>query len=154
MIARDGADLLLGGAGDDSIDGGGGDDWLRSGAGRDVFVFASGSPFGPSDTGVGPDARDIVLDFHQGEDRIDLRGYANTVVPGQPSAFLGEGAAFGPSLALQVRSVVEDGHTMVQFVAVFGDPGPGIPLPRPTGPNGEIELAGVHHLTAADFILA
>ena len=95
----------------------------------------------------------MILDFRQGEDHIDLRGYANTFVQGQPSAFIGE-AAFGPSLALQVRSVIEGGHTLVQFAAVFGEPGPGTPLPTPAGPNGEIELAGVYHLTAADFILS
>ena len=95
----------------------------------------------------------MILDFCQGADRIDLRGYANTFAPDRESAFLGEGE-FGASLGLQVRTVIEEGRTIVQLAAVFGNPPPDFPVPTPSGPNGEIELAGVYQLTAADFILS
>jgi Ca2+-binding RTX toxin-like protein len=148
-----GADQLHGGAGEDRLRGGEGADQLTGGAGADAFVLAVDFPFGGLETGVGPDARDVILDFCQGVDRIDLRGYANTYIQEQESVFLGE-AEFGASRVLQVRSVVEDGRTIVQLAAVFGDPGPDIPPSTPSGPNGEIELAGVYNLTAADFILS
>lgn len=148
-----GIDRLCGGAGNDRLRGEEGADRLTGGAGADTFVYVSDIPFGDIETGVGAGARDVILDFCQGVDRIDLRGYANTFAPDQESVFLGE-AGFGASLGLQVRTVVEDGRTIVQLAAVFGNPPPDFPVPTPSGPNGEIELAGEYQLTAADFILS
>ncbi len=147
-----GAGQLHGGAGEDRLRGGEGADRLAGGGGADVFIYIRDIPFGGPESGVGPGARDVILDFCQGVDRIDLRGYANTYAQDQKSVFL-DGAEFGASLALQVRTVVEDGHTIIQLVTVYGDPGPSVPLPTPSGPSEEIELAGLYDLTAADFIL-
>lgn len=55
-------DRLFGGAGNDTLNGGRGDDRLIGGLGRDVFVFGTG--FG----------RDVITDFRNGQDRIDLSG--------------------------------------------------------------------------------
>jgi Ca2+-binding RTX toxin-like protein len=55
-----GADALLGDAGADRLSGGTGADRLTGGAGSDVFVFATG--FG----------RDVVTDYTDGQDKIDL----------------------------------------------------------------------------------
>ena len=55
-----GHDLILGGAGNDVITGGAGRDTLAGNAGADVFVFEIGSQ------------RDIIVDFRNGQDRIDL----------------------------------------------------------------------------------
>ncbi len=126
-----GDDQLRGGAGVDRLRGGEGADQLTGGAGADLFVYVRDFPFGGLETGVGPGARDVVRDFCQGVDRIDLRGYANIFAPDEKSVFLGE-AEFTASLGLQVRSVVEDGRTIVQINAVFGNPGPGVPLPAPS----------------------
>jgi hypothetical protein len=62
-----GNDRLYGGAGNDRLYGGSGNDILSGGAGRDTFVYRSG------------DGRDLILDFTQGQDVIDLSsfGYAN-----------------------------------------------------------------------------
>lgn len=151
-----GRDLIVGGSGKDTIFGGGGVDTLAGGAGRDVFAFAFGPNGSSSDTGVGPGNRDIILDFHEGTDRIDLRGYLNPF-PGPdgqlPSIFLGD-KPFEASLALQIRIQIEGGHTLVQLASYIGYPGPDVPPPQPDRPFQEIELAGVHHLTAGDFILA
>lgn len=60
-----GADTLSGGRGDDVLTGGAGRDSLTGGDGRDTFSFQAG------DTGTGA-ARDTIVDFRHGVDRIDL----------------------------------------------------------------------------------
>jgi len=64
LIGGAGNDTLLGGVGDDRLLGGGGNDFLVGGAGADVFVFADG--FG----------RDLIRDFVNGTDRIDLSAHS------------------------------------------------------------------------------
>lgn len=58
-----GDDVLFGQAGADVIDAGAGDDRIRSNAGADTIVFKSGN-------GI-----DRVLDFEDGQDRIDVQSY-------------------------------------------------------------------------------
>ncbi|MFO1341197.1 MAG: ExeM/NucH family extracellular endonuclease [Burkholderiaceae bacterium] len=58
-----GKDKLVGTPGDDQFIGGGGADKLTGGAGDDVFTY----------TAMG-DAKDTIVDFTPGSDRIDLRG--------------------------------------------------------------------------------
>ncbi len=55
-----GLDSIFGGAGEDTLEGGAGDDELDGGADADTFVFAPGH------------GNDIILDFTNGEDTIDL----------------------------------------------------------------------------------
>ncbi|MCO6417877.1 hypothetical protein JYK14_17145 [Siccirubricoccus sp. KC 17139] len=57
------ADWLLGGGGDDTLNGMAGDDTLLGETGSDVFVFSPGT------------GHDLILDFHQGQDRIRLSGF-------------------------------------------------------------------------------
>ena len=69
----EGNDRLFGGEGDDGLDGGSGDDWLHGGEGDDVLkggADADAFVFG-SDHGI-----DTVMDFADGEDRIDLSAFA------------------------------------------------------------------------------
>ncbi|TDH59817.1 calcium-binding protein [Dankookia rubra] len=172
LIAADGPDLLVGGAGNDLIRGGGGADLLfggrgadtlvggvgvdtlAGGAGADRFVFGrSLEPEGTSftaDTGAGPGQRDVILDFREGLDRIDLAAYRN-FFPGPggqpPPDFLGT-EGFGDSRALQVRYEIDGCTTLVQVLAPFGD------ASQAPAPLREIELAGRHVLEAGDFILA
>jgi Ca2+-binding RTX toxin-like protein len=56
-------DTLEGGAGNDTLEGGAGDDVLAGGAGADRFVFAAG------------DDADIIADFEDGIDRLDLSAF-------------------------------------------------------------------------------
>ena len=63
LRGRGGNDRLVGGPGADVLTGGAGDDTLTGGAGDDLFRFASG------------DGADVIADFADGEDRIDLRGH-------------------------------------------------------------------------------
>ncbi|MCB4821858.1 calcium-binding protein [Roseicella aerolata] len=173
-INTDGPDLLHGGPGDDLLRGGGGDDRLHGGRGNDTLVggvgvdtlvggpggdvFAFGRPYAGqfvAETGVGPGQRDVILDFEQHQDRIDLTGFASLAAGQAAPLFLGT-QPFVASWALQVRYAIEGDRTLVQFVAapIGGAPEDGTPPPVPDGPTGEIELSGIHHLRAADFILA
>ena len=118
-----GNDTLVGGAGGDTLIGGVGVDILTGGPGADIFRFG-GIGGGPvPDTGVGQGNRDIITDFREGDDRIDL-------------TFLSFG---GPATWSSER---EDGDTIVR-VTTAG------PEPR----VGEIELLGVHLLGDGDFIV-
>jgi ELWxxDGT repeat protein len=137
--SADQGDLLFGGRGNDLLDGGGGKDTLYGGAGDDTLVggppggdvltgapgadtFVFGSPSGGPqvDTGVGPGNRDIITDFQEGKDHIDLTGLNF----GGPATW---------------TSDIEDGNTIVHITTAVGS-------------TGEIELLGVHHLTASDFL--
>ncbi|MCP4203655.1 MAG: calcium-binding protein, partial [bacterium] len=60
-----GNDTLIGGTGDDTIDGGAGADTLTGDAGADRFVFSAGT---------GTDG-DVISDFSDGEDLIDLTSF-------------------------------------------------------------------------------
>lgn len=63
LIGERGADRIYGGKGLDLIDGGEGDDWLFGGKDADTFVFRLGSD------------SDVIMDFDDGKDKIDLSGY-------------------------------------------------------------------------------
>lgn len=60
MFGGNGNDMLKGGSGEDRIDGGGGDDTLKGGSGADLFVFEDYYD------------EDVITDFTQGEDQLDL----------------------------------------------------------------------------------
>lgn len=171
LFGEDGDDLIRGGGGDDALHGGDGADTLvggvgvdslSGGEGRDVHVFGRMlEPFTTVeelriDTGVGPGDRDLILDFRQGEDVLDLSAYRNILArPGVPSepVFLGTDP-FEASFAPQIRYEIEEGRTVVQIVAPLGNPPGGLPPSVPEGPGAEIELLGEHHLTTDDLILA
>ncbi len=79
------SNFVTGGAGDDVLNGGpGGDDVLTGGGGRNLFIVAAGT------------GRDVITDFHPGQDRILLDGFdfstVNDVVaalqPGETQAVL------------------------------------------------------------------
>ncbi len=65
LVGGAGADTLAGGAGADTLAGGAGNDSLQGGEGSDTFVFRAGE-----------DGVDVISDFTNGEDRIDLSGFS------------------------------------------------------------------------------
>jgi Ca2+-binding RTX toxin-like protein len=157
-----GNDTLLGDDGDDRLSGGHGADVLIGGGGADVFSFGTRPPREPIsspdvsvlDTGTGEGARDVVGDFTQGEDVIDLSlllnfAYRHLAID-ESYEFIGTGEFTGGRA--QVRYVVDGDRTIVQLdgTAAFSNGGV-------AGVDGvadaEIELRGAHALDAGDFIL-
>ena len=65
LIGNTGNDQLNGGAGNDTLNGGAGADRLIGGAGKNVFVYNVASDSTPS-------AMDVITEFTQGDDKIDL----------------------------------------------------------------------------------
>jgi Ca2+-binding RTX toxin-like protein len=139
-----GWDTLLGGIGNDTINGGANGDDIYGGAGRDVLTGGTGydayiyqseidSTFGA--------AHDVITDFQQGVDWIDLFCVdANGAVAGnQRFAFIGTGNFTG---AGQLRYVQENGHT-----TIYGN------TDADLTPEFQIELTGTFTLHSYDFIL-
>ncbi len=154
-----GSDLIWGGGGNDWISGGHGADFLWGGAGADRFVIGSHIPLDPNyitpyshvlDTGVGAGARDVVFDFQQGEDLIDLSllltlGYRHLNI-NEAYEFIGTAAFTGERA--QVRYQIQDSRTIIQIDGRNT---------RNAGVDGvvdaEIELAAPIALQATDFVL-
>ena len=157
-----GADILLGGDGDDRLSGGHGADMLLGGAGADVFSFGTHIPYNTNastpdiwvlDSGVGAGARDMILDFSQGEDKIDLQSLLNLAYRhldlDEAYEFIGTAGFTGERA--QVRYAVENGRTVVQ---VDGTQFTGGAVQGLDGvADAEIELAGAFTLTADNFML-
>lgn len=157
-----GDDILSGGDGDDRLSGGHGADVLIGGSGADVFSFGTRPPREPVsspdvsvlDTGTGEGARDMVVDFTQGEDVIDLSLLLNFAYRhldiDESYQFIGTGEFTGDRA--QVRYVVDGDRTIVQLdgTAAFSNGGV-------AGVDGvadaEIELRGAYALDAGNFIL-
>jgi serralysin len=111
LNGNSGSNVLNGGLGDDVINGGAGADWITGGYGKDVltggtegdtFVF-NGTPYIHYDTVSTPgvtkiyvdeifdtaaslSSADVITDFQQGLDRIDLRGI-DAILGGNPASF-------------------------------------------------------------------
>jgi Ca2+-binding RTX toxin-like protein len=123
-----GNDKLFGEFGFDLLVGGRGRDTLTGGTEGDIFAYSS-----IADSGPGKAARDVITDYEDGTDRIDLsRIDANTKIAGdQPFNFLGTDVAFsGHRGDLRVHSIgggflIEgdvNGDKKVDFVIEIVDP--------------------------------
>jgi len=133
LVGNAGNDTLNGLAGNDRLVGGAGKDMLTGGVGADTFVFNTLQESGKGAT------RDVITDFVSGVDTLQLSAIdANTTIAGN-QAFNWAGAQ---ASAYSVWSV-QSGNSRI----VRGD----------TNGDGvfdfEIQLGGVSHLTANDFIL-
>jgi Ca2+-binding RTX toxin-like protein len=139
-----GNDTLTGGAGNDILNGGTGTDVLVGGLGSDTFVFNTIS----DSTTVSP-TWDIITDFTQGQDRIDLRGIDAFGVGGTNAAFVWNGtSAFSSTTAGEARYQLFDAvGTADDYTVVFLD------NDADTAVEMAIRLHGLHTLTAADFML-
>jgi Ca2+-binding RTX toxin-like protein len=130
------ADILSGDSGDDRLVGGGGRDVLNGGSGSDVFDFNAVAESGNSRA-----TQDVISDFFDGEDTIDLSTIdARASVGGnQAFTFIGS-AAF--SAEGQIRVVVVGDTTVLQVNTA----GTG-------GAEMVIRIAGVVTLDASDLVL-
>lgn len=157
-----GDDTLRGGRGDDWLSGGHGADKLVGGDGADVFSFGTHVPFNTNsvtpdifvlDTGVGDGARDVIRDFAQGEDVIDLSLLLNLahrfLDVDESYEFIGTAEFTGERA--QVRYVVDGDRTLVQLDGTAYLSGSVVDVDGVA--DGEIELRSVHTLEANDFVL-
>ncbi len=107
-----GMDTLLGGDGADVLYAGAGSDSMMGGTGADRFVFAS-----LSETSSEPLSCDIIADFNQGEDKIDLSAIdANTTNAVADDAFEFIGQTAFTHQAGQLR-IVSSSETQVELDA-------------------------------------
>ena len=159
-----GDDTILGGEGDDWLSGGHGADHLWGGEGADRFAFGTHIPIDPFyitpeihvlDTGVGKGARDVVHDFEQGTDRIDLSllltlGYRHLDID-EAYEFIGADPFSGERA--QVRYEVDEvnGRTVVQLDGTDFASGEVRNVDRLV--DAEIEIAGAIRLLGSDFTL-
>jgi serralysin len=136
---------LNGGAGNDILVGGLGKDLLVGGAGCDLFVFNS-----TTESGVIAATRDVIADFQRGFDKIDLSHIdANSHLAGnQAFTFKGQSNVITPGLEGKLKFYfIDAAGTSNDKTIVHGDVnGDGCP-------EFQIELSGLHILTASDFIL-
>jgi Ca2+-binding RTX toxin-like protein len=103
----------------DTIDGGGGADWLLGGAGADTMTGGAGIDIfilnAIGDSGVGAGNRDVITDFLDGTDRIDLSGVDAIQLSGDDNeAFSMIGTADFSGTAGQLRYVLVGGDTLLQ----------------------------------------
>jgi hypothetical protein len=136
LMGRTGADTINGGIGDDLIDGGLDKDRMTGGAGNDVFLFRDGETVLPRGSA------DVINDFAQGQDHIDLSAMdANVNAAGNQVFTFINGNAFTHT-AGELHYVQNSGFTFVE-----GD----------TDGNGTadfaITLIGTYALAGADFVL-
>lgn len=148
LTAETGADVLSGDGGADTLDGGIGADTLSGGDGADVLT---GGAFGTDilTGGAGADrfvyvtandsfataAADVITDFTQGEDQIDL----SALVAGD-FLFMGTGAFSLTGASVRVAS--QAGNTLVQM-----------DLNNDGVADMQVVLTGAIAITAADLIL-
>jgi Ca2+-binding RTX toxin-like protein len=161
LIGRNGNDVIRGGAGNDTLIGDQGDglfgtapgnDVLIGGLGRDVLTGNGGHDTfrfeSIAETGTTAGSRDVITDFTQGGDLIDLAAIdANSVMSGnQGFTWRGDHAFAGTAGELHVVRDNQPGHGNDRTI-VEGDV------------NGDrvadfrIELSGLHNLTQHDFLL-
>lgn len=143
--SNEGNDTLFGGAGNDTMHGGAGEDIIAGGAGADVlyggseadiFVFVNG------DTGGAAETRDMIADFEQGLDRIDLGGFDANPATGAVDAFAFIETGNFTGQAGELRYI----QTSAGNTFLYGD------LDGDRRMDVQIGLRGLYDLTAADFL--
>jgi serralysin len=135
LSGENGNDALNGGLGSDIITGGNGRDTMTGGGNADRFVFTA------IDQSVVGSNRDVITDFNENEDLIDLSAIDAIPTTGLDDSFTFIGTdAF--TAAGQVRYQISGGQTIIQ-----------VNQDGTLSPDMEIALTGTHVLDSADFIL-
>ena len=149
-----GNDTLNGGIGNDTLNGGDGNDTLNGGDGADFLTGGNGrdtSPAGAAPTpsrsptlaaagngaGTGNTNRDVITDFVQGVDKINLPFDASSAAGTQAFTFIGTAAFTGLG---QLRYIQTGGNTIIEG--------------NTTGTHAadfQIQLNGLYTLTVNDF---
>ena len=139
-----GNDVLVGGAGNDRLYGGSGNDRLEGGAGADTFLFeTAGDSCAYAMRSDGHKIMpDIITDFTQGTDKIDISGIDANTGTAANDAFTFIGSAAFTHQAGQLRFESAGGSTSI-YADVDGD----------GFADMQIMLQTPVTLTAADFVL-
>lgn len=85
-VTGGGNDILFGDLGNDTLTGGTGFDVLTGGDGNDVFSFAAGDASSSNITAGGNNTVDIILDYVDGSDKIDLTNTVATILTDSTTA--------------------------------------------------------------------
>lgn len=138
LLGEDGDDRLYGGSQDDTLDGGAGRDRMNGGTGADVFLFRA-----VTDSGNGSTKRDVIEDFTDRVDVLDLSAIDAMAGTGGNQAFSFIGSARFTAEG-QVR-VVQSGADVTVMVNTDGK----------GAADMSFVLSGVQvgALQAADFLL-
>ena len=138
-----GRDVLNGNGGNDILVGGLGKDRETGGTGNDTFLFNS-----IKETGKTAATRDVVVDFHHGQDRLDV------------SAFDANSKKAGNQAFKFIGTHDFDGHAGEVHYTRFNNPGTKHDVTLVEGDvNGDghadfqIQLAGLRILSKGDFVL-
>lgn len=147
IVGTSAAETIYGNAGGDAIDGGGGNDVIIGGLGRDLMTGGSGQDRfvfkTAADTAVGGSYRDVINDFVQGYDIVDLAGIDADAGTTAHDAFAWIGLSNFGGVAGQLRYQQVGAYTMVQG-DVNGD----------RVADFELNLKGHFELTSADFVFS
>lgn len=141
-----GNDVLFGGTGADTIDGGNNNDIINGGRGKDILTGGAG--FDSFDYNEVQDSlpggnRDIITDFEQGIDKIDLIGIDADISTGADEDFKLITGALGTNPGeIRVVQNVASGITIISG-SIDAD----------STAEFQIELTGLFTLTVADFFL-
>lgn len=142
LFGNAGRNNLQGGAGNDIVVGGMGRDAMRGDAGNDTFDFNAAA-----ETGIDANTRDIVADFAQGADRIDLSTIdANGALPGNAFAFVGAAAFTGTAGQLRFFQI-DDADNALDLTVVEAD------IDGNGAADFQIGLTGLVDLAAGDFVV-
>ena len=154
-----GNDRIVGNGGNDRMVGGLGRDIMTGGPGNDFFVFTSIRDSAPGQSGLinnsaygaqaGQGLRDIITDFTHGQDRIDLSAIdANTRVAGnQAFSWHGTGNFVPGRPGWLIERIYNPAGTANDKTVIYGD------VNGDASADFQIELTGLKHLVATDFVL-
>jgi serralysin len=146
LFGGSGNDKLVGGSGNDRLTGGTGRDNMTGNVGADSFIFTK-----MSDSAINSAKSDVIVDFTQGQDKIDLSfidasaiaGGNNTFVFRGTTAFTDNNTGRGEVYFRQF----DNSGTSNDFTLVYLD------NDNDAGAESIIRLTGLYNLTASDFIL-
>ena len=138
------ANTLDGGAGNDSLIGGRGKDLLIGASGSDRFVFNA-----VTESAIGTKTSDVIADFAQGKDKIDLNAIDAFAASDGMDDFVWNGtSAFHSATQGELRyQKFDKAGSVNDFTMVYLD------TDGDAGAEMAIRLEGLYDLTASDFIL-